>query len=636
MRIGKGGADALAGDDLASPTMIRCEKMAGNTFGSKRAYVELAAAQEVLRVSEQRYRAAFETSLDAIAICRMDDSMFVDVNRQFFSVLGYSREELVGQTSEEIYTWTDSEGENHAGEFLDVSGRSSDELNIWENPRDWERLTATLRDESVCRNLEVRLRKKDGGLIWAEVSASVIELEAVPCALFVIRDVSAAKAAEEEIRNLSLYDMLTCLPNRRHLLERLRATSNARAERRKSALLSINLDHFRAVNESFGSAMADELLRETAQRIVSCVRDSDTVARSSGDEFSVILARLDIASEEAASKARSTAQRILTALEAPYVLAGHDCRCTASIGITIFENSGLSAEDILQQSDIAVDHAREAGRDTIRFFSPALQEAVNERNAIETDLRAAIEGDQFLLYYQPQMQGGELIGAEALVRWMHPTRGLLLPGEFIPLAEETGLIVPLGVRVLEAACRQTAAWTELQEFVDIGISVNISARQFRQPDFVGSVLETLKRTGANPRNIEIELTESALVSDVEEVVERMSELKRHGIRFSVDDFGIGYSSLSYLQRLPLDKLKIDISFVQRLLTDTNSSAIAQAIISLARALNLDVIAEGVESEEQRDYLSQLGCDSCQGYLISRPVPALQFEALMAGLTIAHR
>lgn len=606
--------------------------MAGNPIESKLAHVELAATREVLRVSEQRYRAAFETSLDAIAICRMDDGMFVDVNRQFFSILGYDREELVGQTSKELYTWTDSEGKNHCGEFFDVSGRSSHELKIWENPRDWERLTATLRNESVCRSLDVRLRKKNGDLIWGVISASVIELEGVPCVLFVTRDISAAKAAEEEIRNLSLYDALTCLPNRRQLLERLRACCNAPAERRQSALLSINLDDFRAVNESYGSALGDRLLQESARRIVSCVRDGDTVARSSGDEFSVILEHLGLATEEAAARARSIAQKILTALEGPYSLEGRDCRCTASIGITIFASSGLSAEDILQQGDIAVAHAKEAGRNTMRFFAPALQAAITERNTLEADLRTAIERDQLMLYYQPQVHGRELIGAEALVRWRHPERGLLLPGEFIPLAEETGLILPLGAWVLETACRQEAAWAESREFADIGISVNISARQFHQPDFVRSVLETLRRTGANPRNIEIELTESTLVSDVEAVVERISELKTHGLRFSVDDFGIGYSSLSYLQRLPLDKLKIDISFVRRILTDPSSSAIAQAIISLARALDLDVIAEGVESEEQQRCLARLGCHSCQGFLISRPLPAAHFEAMMTGMS----
>jgi diguanylate cyclase (GGDEF)-like protein len=591
---------------------------------------QLAATQEVLRASEQRYRAAFETSLDAIAICRMDDGMFVDVNQQFFSILGYEREELVGQTSEELYTWTDSDGENHCGEFVDVAGRSSRELDIWENPHDWELLTGILRHESVCRNLEVRLRKKDGTLIWARISASMIELDAVPCVLFVTRDISAAKAAEQEIRNLSLYDGLTRLPNRRQLLERLHAFRNSPAEHTRSALLSINLDHFRALNDSLGSAFGDLFLQESARRIARCVREGDIVARSSGDEFSVILENLGETTEEAAAQARNIAQRTLAALSQPFPLAGQEWRCTASIGITVFAGPDNTAEEILQQSDIAIDHARTAGRNTVRFFAPALQTAINERVAIEADLRTAIESNQLTLFYQPQVRRGQLAGAEALLRWRHPRRGLLLPAEFIPLAEENGLTLPLGAGVGAAACRQAAAWARFPGMAGISIAVNISARQFRQPDFVGKVLDTLVRTGIRPGTIELELTESLLVDDVDQVVARMSELRAHGLRFSVDDFGVGYSSLSYLKRLPLDTLKIDMSFIKDILVDPGSSAIAQAIISLAHAMDLKVIAEGVESEEQRDYLDRLGCHSCQGYFFGEPVPAAQFEQRMAG------
>lgn len=599
--------------------------MTHNAIESNPTLAQLEAAQEVLRVSEQRYRAAFETSLDAIAICRMDDGTFVDVNRQFYTILGYDRDELVGQTSAEHYTWIDDDGQSHPGEFIDVSGRSSHELCIWENPHDWVRLTAVLRKESVCRNMEARFRKKNGELIWGVISASVIELEGVPCVMLVTRDISAAKAAEIEIRNLSSHDRLTGLPNRGCLIERLDTCRKANREQRKGALLAINLDHFRAINESHGSSIGDLLLKEVGQRISRCVRDGDMVARSSGDEFFVILQRLNLMREDAADQALSIAQRILEDLASPYTLNGRNCRCTASVGITIFENPDSSAEDILQQCDLAVQHAKVAGRNTIRFFAPALQVAINTRNKMKSDLWTAIESEQLDLYYQPQMLDSQLVGAEALVRWNHPLRGLMLPGKFVPLAEETNLILPLGAWVLTAACRQSAVWAKSRQFADVSISVNISARQFHQPDFVKSVLDTLWRSGANPCNIELELTESTLVSDVREVVARMSELKAHGLRFSVDDFGVGYSSLSYLQRLPLDKLKIDMSFVRKILTDPSSSAIVQAIISLARALDLDVIAEGVESEEQRDCLVRLGCNFCQGFLFGRPLPAAQFE-----------
>ena len=585
----------------------------------------LAAAEEVVRVSEQRYRAAFETSLDAIAICRMDDGMFVDVNRQFFAILGYSRDELVGRTSQQVCTWTDEQGTRHSSEFIDVTGQSSRELAIWENPRDWELLTGILHHEGECRGFETRLRNKSGDLIWVRISASVLELGGVPCVLFVTRDISAAKAAEEEIRTLSLYDGLTCLPNRRHLLDQLEACGKGAHRNRRSALLSVNLDHFRAVNDSLGSAVGDLLLQEAARRVAACVRDGDTVARSRGDEFSVILGHLSEDSEGAGALARNIAQRILAAVGEPYQLAGRDLLCTASIGITIFGDAALSPDEILQQSDIAVNHARLAGRNTMRFFAPGLQEAINERVTLESELRSAISEGELMLCYQPQVRGGELVGAEALVRWQHPRRGLLMPGEFIPLAEETGLIVPLGEWILEAACRQAAAWARQGAMGTITLAVNISARQFHQPDFAQTVMDTLRRTGADPRNIELELTESSLVEDVEQVAARMAELKACGLRFSVDDFGVGYSSLSYLKRLPLDKLKIDISFVRDILIDSGSSAIAHAIISLAHAMDLHVIAEGVESEAQRDYLAVLGCHSYQGNLFGAPAPAAEFE-----------
>ena len=592
---------------------------------------ELAATQEALRVSERRYRTAFETSLDAIVISRMDDGMIVDVNQQFFSILGYEREELVGQVSAQSCVWMDCQGEAHQSEFLDVTGRSSRELQLWVNPEDRERLMQTLSQEASCRDFEAPLRKKDGATVHALISASTIELEGVECVLLALRDITAAKAAAEQIRALSYYDGLTCLPNRRRLLEHLRTWQDAPWERRKSALLSISLDRFRAINDSFGSAMGDLLLQESAQRIAACVRDGDTVARSGGDEFSVILEHLGDSAEEAAAQAQGIAQRVLAAIGEPHALGGRLCRCTASIGITIFGGPGPGAEELLQQSDIAAEHARLAGRNTMRFFAPTLQAAINERLAMEEDLRTGIENGQLLLCYQPQLHRGRLAGAEALVRWRHPQHGLLLPEKFIPLAEETGLIVPLGDWVLEEACRQVAAWSQSREMPEISVAVNISARQFRQPEFTSRVLDTIRRTAVDPRKMELELTESSLVEDVDRVVARMAELRAHGLRFSVDDFGVGYSSLSYLRRLPLDKLKIDMSFVRDILVDPGSSAIARAIISLSEALGLNVVAEGVESEQQREYLSFLGCHAYQGFLCSEPLPAAQFEKLMADL-----
>jgi EAL domain-containing protein (putative c-di-GMP-specific phosphodiesterase class I) len=301
---------------------------------------------------------------------------------------------------------------------------------------------------------------------------------------------------------------------------------------------------------------------------------------------------------------------------------------TASIGITVFGSRQKSVDDVLQQADIAMDQAKAAGRNTMRFFSPALQTAVNARAAMEVELRQAIKTNQFELYYQPQVERGRVTGAEALIRWNHPTRGLVLPGEFIPLTEESRLILPLGEWVLDTACEQIAAWASHKETARLIVAVNISALQFRQPEFVDQVVAALARTGANPKNLRLELTESMLADNIEEVIAKMTQLRLHGIRFSLDDFGTGYSSLAYLKRLPLDCLKIDRSFVRDILIDSTSGAIAQTIISLGRAMALSVIAEGVETEEQRNLLAGLGCHSFQGFLFSRPVPLEQLEPLL--------
>jgi EAL domain-containing protein (putative c-di-GMP-specific phosphodiesterase class I) len=318
-------------------------------------------------------------------------------------------------------------------------------------------------------------------------------------------------------------------------------------------------------------------------------------------------------------------------VDQPYSLAGREWRSSSSVGITVFGDSGASTNEVLQQADIAMYQAKAAGRNSLRFFAPALQAAVNARAALEEDLRQAIKTNDFLLYYQPQVDRGNLVGAEALLRWKHPQRGFLSPGEFIPLAEETGLILPLGNWVLDAACKQIAAWAHRKDAAHITIAVNISARQLRDPDFVKNVLTTLDRTGADPKNLKLELTESMFVDDVEAVIAKMKELKSHGLTFSLDDFGTGYSSLAYLRRLPLDQLKIDQAFVRDILVDASSGAIAQSIISLSRAMGLSVIAEGVETEAQREFLAQLGCHLYQGYLFSRPVPSAEFELLFPHL-----
>jgi diguanylate cyclase (GGDEF)-like protein len=446
------------------------------------------------------------------------------------------------------------------------------------------------------------------------------------------RELQQLKAAHDEIRNLAFFDPLTSLPNRRLLLDRLRQSLAAGARsKHKRALLFVDLDDFKTLNDTLGHHIGDLLLQEVARRILANIRETDTVARLGGDEFVVLLQDLSELPEEAAAQAKTVAEKILATLHEPYLLDGRECRSSSSIGITVFGNPQDSTNEVLQQADIAMYQAKAAGRNTLHFFAPALQAAVNARAAMEEDLRQAMKRNDFRLYYQAQVDRGMLIGAEALVRWQHPKRGLLFPDEFIPLAEQTGLILTLGDWVLETACKQIASWSARKGTEHLTVAVNISARQLLSPDFVQNVLSTLRRTGANPKSLKLELTESMFVDDLENVIAKMTVLKSHGLRFSLDDFGMGYSSLAYLRRLPLDQLKIDQEFVRDILADPSSAAIAQSIISLSGAMGLSVIAEGVETEGQREFLASLGCHAFQGFLFSAAVPLEEFELSLPGL-----
>ena len=560
----------------------------------------LAESMEAHRVSEEHYRTVFKTSLDAIAITHLSDGRCVDVNRGFLDCFGYERG--------------------------DVMGRTTRDIGIWAESGDRQILTELLGQQSQCRNLEAKFRKKSGEVISGLISASVIELDGVSCILSFMRDISDLKDAEEKIRDLAFYDPLTGLPNRRLLLDRLQHSLATGARTgRKRALFFIDLDNFKNLNDTLGHHTGDLLLQEVARRLASCVREADTVARLGGDEFVVLLEELSNIPEEAAAQVEAIGKKILEAMDHPFWLEGRECRSTSSIGVKLFGDRAESATDIMQHADIALYQAKAAGRNAMRFYAPALQAAINARASMETDLRHAIKGNEFELYYQPQVDSTGLIGAEALIRWNHPRSGILAPDEFIPLAEETGLILPLGDWVLETACKQIAAWAEQKETAHLSVAVNISARQFRQPDFVHRVLAVLDRTGANPQRLKLELTESMLLENIEDVIARMTVLKSHHLEFALDDFGTCYSSLAYLRRLPLDQLKIDRSFVWDMLTDASNGAIVQAIISMGRAMGLLVTAEGVETEEQRDYLLQLGCHSFQGYLFGRPRPLGEFQ-----------
>jgi diguanylate cyclase (GGDEF)-like protein len=397
--------------------------------------------------------------------------------------------------------------------------------------------------------------------------------------------------------------------------------------RQRGAIMFLDLDHFKTLNDTKGHEIGDLLLIEVAARLSSCVRDGDTVARLGGDEFVVVLETLGSKAPEAATQAERVAEKIRAALSQPYQLKERIHHTTSSIGIVMFKGHQDSVEDLLKYADIAMYQAKKAGRDTIRFYDPETQSAIEARADMETELRLALENRQFQPYYQIQVDSSHRpLGAEVLLRWIHPERGLISPVQFIPLLEESGMIVPVGLWVLQAACAQLRAWQSSALTRDLTLAVNVSAKQFRQPDFVVRVQRVLLESGAKPSLLKLELTESMVLENVENTIAKMRELKLLGLSFSMDDFGTGYSSLQYLKQLPLDQIKIDRSFVRDIAADANDAAIVQAIIAMSDALALNVIAEGVETEEQYEFLDGHGCHAFQGFLFGKPLPLDQFEA----------
>ena len=470
---------------------------------------------------------------------------------------------------------------------------------------------------------ELTGRRQDGSVFPLSLTVSEITHAGRTACIALTRDLSQQRQAAEEIYNLAFYDRLTHLPNRRLLLDNLKYVlmTSARSGEH-GALILLDLDHFKRLNDTLGHEVGDELLKQVARRLKACVRESDQIARLGGDEFVVLLSALSRDAKEAAQQAEVTVTKLLHELGKPYALAGHDHCNTPSLGIVVFLAHEYSLEALLQNAEIAMYQAKEAGRTTFRFFDAAMQTAVMVRAARASDLQRALDQQEFVLYYQVQVdRHGDPIGAEALVRWQHAVRGMVSPVDFIALAEETRMILPLGQWVLEQACAELARWAQDPQKSHWTMSINVSALQFAQPDFVASVLGALQKTGANPVQLKLELTESMLVNDVLGVINKMNALKDHAVKFSLDDFGTGYSSLSYLKRLPLDQLKIDQSFVRDLLSDPNDAVIAQAIIALGHSLGLQVIAEGVETLEQRDVLAGIHCDAFQGYYFARPVAA---------------
>jgi len=558
-----------------------------------------------------RRRAEADLRLAAAAFESQEGMVITDargiilrVNRAFIDSTGYAAEEVLGQTPRILRSG------RHDEEFYRQMWASVINTGSWQG--------------------EIWDRRKNGDIYpkWLTITAVKDETGAVTHYIGTHLDITERKRSEERIKALAFYDQLTGLPNRTLLVDRLRQAQIAGVRSDDfGALLFIDLDNFKTLNDTFGHDRGDQLLRQVANRLTQAVRLEDTVARIGGDEFVVVLSALGTVDAMAASIAEMIADKILAVLNTPYLLNDAVHRSTASIGVTLFQGDRLGIDELMKQADLAMYKSKESGRNLVRFFDPTLESAVRARAELEDDLRTALEQGQLQLYYQPQLvDDGRLTGAEALVRWHHPQRGVVSPADFIPLAEETGLILPLGQFVLDAACRQLVVWAGQPGFDHLTIAVNVSARQLRQEDFVAQVQATLARTGANPKRLKLELTESLLVANVQETIGKMLALRETGIGFALDDFGTGYSSLSYLKRLPLDQLKIDQSFVRDVLDDPSDATIARTIVALARTLGLGVIAEGVETAAQLDFLREAGCYAYQGYFFSRPLPVADFEA----------
>ncbi len=468
---------------------------------------------------------------------------------------------------------------------------------------------------------------------WFELSVARKGLDATASPRFIVisRDITAGKSAAREIEQLAFFDPLTQLPNRRLLMDRLQQALAASARSgRLGALMFMDLDHFKTINDTLGHDVGDLLLQQVAIRLRACVREADTVARLGGDEFVVMLENLDMPAPNAAAQTELIGEKILVALNQTYLLDQHSLVSTPSIGVTLFNGHAHSLDDLLKQADIAMYQAKTSGRNAIRFYDPLMQAAIAARTSLENDLRAALEQEQFSLYFQAQVnQLGTVVGAEVLLRWRHPQRGMVPPMEFIPLTEETGLILPIGQWVLRTACLQLKTWQDDARMQALELAVNVSARQFRDSQFVQQVAQALQQTGANSARLKLELTESLVLDDVGDTVTKMEQLKALGVRFSMDDFGTGQSSLSYLTQLPLDQLKIDQSFVRNIGVKSTDGIIIQTIIGLASKLGMEVIAEGVETIAQREFLLRNGCTICQGYLLGRPMPVEQFEQTLA-------
>ncbi|WP_338475282.1 sensor domain-containing protein [Pseudomonas khavaziana] len=564
-------------------------------------------SEAALKASEEKFAKAFHSSPDAISITERDSGRYVEVNDGFCRLTGYRTEEVIGLTLYQIGIWAD------------------------ENQR--SALLAELQVKGRIHHLEMLWHNKRGEVLAVEVSVEPITLNETPCLLLTARDVSLLKNAQAQIRHLAYHDPLTNLPNRALLMDRLsQQIALLKRHNLRGALLFLDLDHFKHINDSLGHPVGDTVLKIVTARLEASVRMEDTVARLGGDEFVVLLSGLEGSRQAVSSQVQALADTLRELLSEPMFLDGHRLQVTPSIGVALIPDHGSTPADLLKRADIALYRAKDSGRNTTQMFHNSMQKTASERLRMETDLRLALSRGEFSVHYQPQVdaRGNRIIGAEALVRWQHPQLGAQSPTEFIKVLEDSGLILEVGTWILDEACGAFAQLIAdgLVDPLNFSLCVNISPRQFRQNDFVERVERSLKQHQLPFSLLKLEITEGIVIQNLDDTVAKMRRLKKLGVSFAMDDFGTGYSSLTYLKRLPVDALKIDQSFVRDATHDPNDAEIIRAIVAMARSLNLEVIAEGVETPEQLAFLQQLGCHLFQGYLHSRPLPIEGFRRLL--------
>ena len=571
----------------------------------------LERLSEVSGVNEAKYRQLIDFAPEAIVVFDMGTGKFVDANPQAEKLFGFDRAALLNLGPVDM----SPELQENGRRSLDVAAEYLSRAEAGEIPV-FEWLHKNSDGEIIpCEIRLLRLPEKEGARVRGSIT-----------------DIRERRKAQALIQSLALYDNLTGLPNRKLFQDRLQhAIAASERDRQYSALFFIDVDNFKNINDASGHAAGDYYLTLVAERVGACLKETDTMARWGGDEFVVIAENLSGSLTEAGKRAELIGENMLKAVSEPAAnpyMRGQYYQNSISIGITLFYGHIHTSDELLKRADIAMYQAKLAGKNRLRYFDIEMQKAVEERLAIEADLRRALALKQFVLAYQPQWNSaGKVIGAEVLLRWQHPERGFVLPGEFIAVAEETGDIIEIGKWIIAEACERLKIWQSESTLNDMHLAINVSPLQFRDPGFVPYVTEVLNYSGINPGRLTLELTESLMLESVAETVEKMEEIRRLGVRFSLDDFGTGYSSLTYLKRLPLSELKIDQTFVQEMTTDKNDAALIKTIIGMAENLSLQVLAEGVETRPQLDALLAMGCKSYQGYLFSKPVPRTEFETL---------